>query len=122
MRIARVIHESSPFPVSALERDGALYEIGELAHRLGSHGAPDLLVGATDFFARVIALRCAGLATLDERLCAGDRPTEARLRPGSFVWLPPCDIDRALYVHVEPAPLSDSAGEPSYRIANARGL
>ena len=77
MRIARVLHESSPFPVSALERDGALYEIGELAERLGSRAAPDLLLGATDFFARVIALRCAGLATLDERLCSGDRPTEA---------------------------------------------
>jgi hypothetical protein len=122
MRIARVIQESSPFPVSALERDGALYEIGELAQCLGSRGAPDLLMGATDFFARVIALRCAGLATLDERLCAGDRPTEARIQPGSFVWLPPCDIDRALYVHVEPPPLPNKAGEPSYRIGNARGL
>src|SRR5215212_2556822 len=122
MRIARLIHDSSPLPVSALERDGALYEIGELAKRLGSQGAPDLLVGATDFFARVIALRCTGLATLDERLCAGDRPTEARIQPGSFVWLPPCDIDRAFYVHVDPAPLGEMTGEPTYWIGNARGL
>lgn len=122
MRLARVLHESSPCPVIALERDGALYEVGELAARLGHQSLADLLSGATDFFARVIALRCAGLGTLDERLWAGDRPTEARLLPGSFVWLPPCDIDRALYVHVEPVPAAQEAGEPSYRIGNARGL
>src|SRR4051812_9224640 len=121
MRIARLIHESSPFPVIALERDGALYDVGELDQRFGTRCAPDHLVGATDFFARAIALRCAGLAELDERLCVGNRPTEARLLPGTFVWLPPCDTDRALYVHVTPAAASGDV-EPGYRLGNARGL
>lgn len=119
MRIARVIHESSPFPVIALERDGALYDVGELDRRFETEHCPDRLVGATDFFTRVISLRCNGLAALDQRVRSGDRPTEARLLPGAFLWLPPCDGDRSFYIHVEPA-RGDT--EPSYRLGNARGL
>src|SRR5262245_30530582 len=35
------------------------------------------------------------------RLRAGDRPSEARLLPGEFLPLPPCDTDRAAYVQLE---------------------
>ncbi len=122
MRIARVLHERSPLPVIALERDGALYDVEALDEHLQARRSPDPLVAATDFFTRVIALRCAGLAALDERLCAGKRPTEARLLPGSFLWLPPCDTDRSLYVHVELASSSEENAEPSYWIGNARGM
>jgi 2-keto-4-pentenoate hydratase/2-oxohepta-3-ene-1,7-dioic acid hydratase in catechol pathway len=120
-RVARVIHDGSPLPVVALERDGALYDVGQLDARFGTRYAPDQIVGATDFFTRAIALRCAGLAMLDERLRAGDRPTEARILPGTFVWLPPCDAARALHVHVDPVPTQDAA-TPSYRLGNGRGL
>jgi hypothetical protein len=123
MRIARVIHERSPLPKIALERDGALYDVGALEQRRETRRTLHLPpVGATDFFVRVVSLRCAGLAALDEQLCAGDRPTEARLLPETLLWLPPCDTDRALYVHVEPAPSTEESAEPAYRIGNARGL
>lgn len=116
-----MLHESSPFPVIALGRDGALYDVGELDQRFRTSCAPDELVGATDFFTRAISLRCTGLEALDERLVGGDRPTEARLLPGTFVWLPPCDPDRSLYVHVTPSGTSGDA-EPRYRLGNARGM
>src|SRR4051794_9249252 len=100
MRIARIIHESSPFPVIALERDGALYDVAELDLRFATARTRELLGGASDFFSRVVALGGAGLDELDQRLAAGYRPTEARLAPGSFLWLSPCDPDRALLAHV----------------------
>ncbi|APR85397.1 Fumarylacetoacetate hydrolase family protein [Minicystis rosea] len=120
MRIARVLREdpeeASAHPLLALERDGALYDVGELDRVFGTPYDPDLFPGATDFHTRVIALGGAGLAVLDERLRAGERPTEARLLPGTFVWLPPCDTERALHVQLASDP------RPTYRIGNARGL
>jgi hypothetical protein len=118
MRIARIIHESCPFPIVALERDGALYDVAELDLRFATRGTRELLGGASDFFSRVIALGGAGLDDLDQRLAAGHRPTEARLAPGSFLWLPPCDPDRALLVHVT----RDPAGELAARVGNARAI
>jgi hypothetical protein len=118
MRIARIIHESCPFPVVALERDGALYDVAELDLRFATARTRHLLGGASDFFSRVIALGGVGLDELDQRLAAGYRPTEARLAPGSFLWLPPCDPDRALLVHVA----RDAAGELTARLGNARAI
>ena len=125
MRLARVLHESSPFPRVALERDGALYDVGELGRCLGV-GRAAIHLGelglSADFFERVIALRCAGIAALDERICGGDRPTTARVVPGSFLWLAPCDTERSLFVHVDLPSASSVTASPRYRIGNARGL
>lgn len=118
MRIARIIHESCPFPVVALERDGALYDVAELDLRFATPRTRELLGGASAFFSRVIALGGIGLDELDQRLAAGYRPTEARLAPGSFLWLPPCDPDRAMLVHVT----RDLAGDLSARVGNARAI
>jgi hypothetical protein len=118
MKIARILHESCPFPVVALERDGALYDVAELDARFATPRARRLLGGASDFFSRVIALGGVGLDELDQRLAAGYRPTEARLAPGSFLWLPPCDTDRAMLVHVT----RDPAGELTARLGNARAI
>jgi hypothetical protein len=102
VRLARVLCESSdevsPVPVLALERDGALYAVGELERVFGTQFSPERLAGAGDFHTRAVALGGAGLDELDDRLRAGDRPSVARIVPGSFAWLPPCDTDRALYV------------------------
>lgn len=124
MRIARVLHESSPFPLVALERDGALYDVGELDRMFDTPYAPDRWPGATDFHARVVAADGAGLEYLDEELRAGRRPTEARLLPGTFLWLPPCDTERALYVQMTPDDaLRDArAPWPSYRLGHARAI
>ena len=118
MRIARIIHESSPFPVIALERDGALYDVAELDLRFATPRTRELLGTASDFFSRIIALGGAGLDELDQRLAAGYRPTEARLAPGSFLWLPPCEPDRAMLVHVT----RDHRGELAVRLGNARAI
>jgi hypothetical protein len=120
VRLGRVLHGSSPVPLLALERDGALYDAGELERVFGTPFSPDRLPGAADFHTRTIALGGAGLAELDERLRAGDRPTTARLLPGSFTWLPPCDTDRALLVQL--APYDASTDEPLHRLGDARGL
>jgi Fumarylacetoacetate (FAA) hydrolase family len=123
MRIARVLRlvdgEPSPFPVLALERDGAVYDVGELDRAFGTHFVPERLPGAEDFHTRAIALECAGLDALDDRLRAGDRPSSARLLPGTFAWLPPCDTERALYVQVRGD--GDDGGRP-HRVGNARAL
>jgi hypothetical protein len=123
MRIARVLHGSSPVPVLALERDGALYDAGELDRVFGLPSSRRGLRDPrdrSDFHTRAVALACAGLAALDERLRAGDRPGTARLLPGTFVWLPPCDTDRALYVQM--APYDEPLDEPLHRICDARSL
>jgi hypothetical protein len=123
VRIARVLRiveeEPSPFPVLALERDGALYDCGALDRAFDTPFTPERLPGAEDFHTRVVALRCAGLDELDDRLRAGDRPSSARLLPGEFAWLPPCDTERALYVQAQPY---GEAGAPPYRVGNARAL
>lgn len=132
MRIARVLQGSYLAPTVALERDGALYDVETLDRmwdtqfspdRSGSgHGFADVC-GAGDFHTRVVALACAGLDQLDERLRAGSRPTEARLLPGTFLWLPPCDAGRCAYLQMAPStPGSGDDEEPSYWIGNARGL
>jgi hypothetical protein len=122
MRVARVLHTSCPAPIIALERDGCLYDVAELERLFGTPFAPDRLAGASDFHTRVISLACAGLHELDERLRSGDRPTEARLWPSDFLWLPPCDTERSLYVQLERASAHGSTVEPRYHVGNARGL
>lgn len=117
MRIARVLHSSSPIPIVALERDGALYSVAALESAFKSDRTWTHLADAADFHSRVIALACAGLAELDDRLLSGDRPTSARLAPGSFLWLAPCAAPRAAFIHT-----STLGGEPSYEIGNGRGL
>jgi 2-keto-4-pentenoate hydratase/2-oxohepta-3-ene-1,7-dioic acid hydratase in catechol pathway len=126
MRLARVLHTSALQPIIALERDGSLYDVAELERLFGTKHAPVDIAERSDFHARAIALSCTGLAELDDRLLAGDRPTEARLYPGSFVWLAPCETDRAMYVQLsDHGPSSEPGGAPSdprYWIGNARGL
>ncbi len=120
MRIARVLHGSSPVPILALERDGALYDAAELDRIFGTSFSPDRIPGASDFHTRAVALGGAGLDELDDRLLAGDRPAAARLLPGTFVWLPPCDTERAL--HVQMAPYDEHLDEPLHRLGDARLL
>jgi len=124
VRIARVLRqgadETSPFPVLALERDGALYDVGELDRLFDTPHAPDRLGGAADFHTRVLALGGAGLVELDARLRGGERPTEARILPGTFLWLPPCDPDRACRVQM--ASYDAGGPRPSFRLCDARGL
>lgn len=117
MRIARVLHVSSPLPIVALERDGALYNVAELDRAFDTRYSPERLADADDFHTRVIALSCAGLAELDDKLLAGARPTDARLPPDSFLWLAPCATERAAYIQLGPP-----TAEPNYRIGSARGL
>jgi 2-keto-4-pentenoate hydratase/2-oxohepta-3-ene-1,7-dioic acid hydratase in catechol pathway len=122
MRIARVLRAEDLRPIVALERDGALYDVAELERIFGARHAPGHIAEPWDFHSRVVALAGAGLAELDDRLLAGDRPTEARLYPGSFVWLPPCDTDRAMLVHVGGSIPAGAARKPAYWIGNARGF
>jgi 2-keto-4-pentenoate hydratase/2-oxohepta-3-ene-1,7-dioic acid hydratase in catechol pathway len=123
MRLARVLLPTSLAPSIALERDGSLYEVSELERRFGEPFSADVQPSAEDFFARVFALGGAGLDALDDRLCAGERPTEARLFPGDFLWLPPCSPERALWVQMESAPSTEpSLVPPRYHIGNARAL
>jgi len=124
MRIAAVLHDASSdhdgaplLPTPALERDGALYRIAELAERLESRGARFAEGG--DFHAAVVALGGASLRELDERVRSGERPAAARVLPGTFSWLPPCDPDRAALVICDAAM---DAAEPSFRLASARSL
>jgi len=120
MRIARVLRAEDLRPIVALERDGALYDVAGLEQIFGAAHAPGHIAEPWDFHSRVVALAGAGLAELDDRLLAGDRPTEARLYPGSFVWLPPCDTDRAMFVQIAGA-IPDER-RPAYWIGNARGF
>lgn len=124
MRIARVLRAEDLRPIVALERDGALYDVAELERLFGAKHAPGHIAEPWDFHTRVVALAGAGLAELDDRLLAGDRPTEARLYPGSFVWLPPCETDRAMYVQLCEAVSDGDHGSrtPAYWIGNARGF
>jgi len=119
MRFARVLLPSSPEPRLALERDGCLYDVVELESRFAAPLLHEPPAALDDFHARVFALGCAGLGVLDDRLCAGDRPTEARLFPDELLWLPPCWPERALFVQLSSAP-RDRA--PRYQLGNARRL
>jgi hypothetical protein len=120
VRIARLAVGSSAQPVVALERDGALYDVAELERIFDTRFSPERMPGASDFHTRVIALGCAGLDALDDRLRSGDRPTAARALPGTFVWLAPCDTDRASFIQL--APLEEPSNEPLHRRGDARGL
>jgi 2-keto-4-pentenoate hydratase/2-oxohepta-3-ene-1,7-dioic acid hydratase in catechol pathway len=120
MRIAHVLQLATSTPILALERDGAVYDVAELDRRFGTR-LPDV-GGASDFHTRVIALGCAGLAALDERLRSGDRPAAARLHAGSFLWLPPCAVHRAAYIQLGPYATGPDQDRPVYRIGNSRGL
>jgi 2-keto-4-pentenoate hydratase/2-oxohepta-3-ene-1,7-dioic acid hydratase in catechol pathway len=124
MRIARVLLASGATPIVALERDGCLYDVAELERLYDTPYSPERFAKACDFHTRVIALSCAGLDTLDERLCAGDRPTEARILPDTFLWLAPCATDRAAYVQMGPYrdPARPRAEEPHYWLGCARNL
>jgi hypothetical protein len=106
--------------VVALERDGALYDVAELEHIFDTRFSPERMPGAGDFHTRVIALGCAGLDAVDDRLRSGDRPTAARVLPGNFVWLAPCDTDRASFIEI--APHDEPSDEPLHRRGDARGL
>jgi hypothetical protein len=121
VRIARLLHEdteeASPFVLLALERDGALYDVAELERAFDTPYSPERFALAGDFHTRVIALACAGLFELDERLKTGERPSAARVLPGTFSWLPPCDTERALLVELRPV---DAGG--GFRLGNARNL
>lgn len=123
MRIARVLANSAIHPTIALERDGALYDIAQLEEIFGTRKVSASLTDASDFYTRVFALSCAGLAELDDRLLAGDRPTEARLYPNTFLWLPPCASERAMYLQFTHAKGGTSpAPEPSFWIGSARNI
>ncbi|MFO0591311.1 MAG: fumarylacetoacetate hydrolase family protein [Polyangiaceae bacterium] len=124
MRIAAVLHDASSdhdsaplLPTPALERDGALYRIADLAAALGPRGAR--LAAGGDFHSAVIAAGGASLRELDERLRSGERPAEARVLPSTFTWLPPCDPDRAALVLCD-APMD--AKRPAVRLGSARSL
>lgn len=127
MRIACVLHEASSemdgrplSPTVALERNGALYGVSALARAFGPRYGE--LADAADFHPTVVALAAEPLRELDERLKAGERPSSARILPGTFTWLPPCDTERAAFVACAPcaAPSAVPPAEPSYRIGSAR--
>lgn len=129
MRIASVLHDAAPEPdgapllsAVALERDGALYRASTLARAFGPRYAK--LPGEPDFHATVIALGGDPLFELDERLKSGDRPSAARLLPGSFTWLPPCDTQRASLFVCAPYLAQDERPplEPSFSAGSARAL
>jgi hypothetical protein len=128
MRIATVLHDASPepdgaplFPTVALERDGALYRVTALAQAFGPRYAA--LADDADFGHAVLALRAEPLHEMDRRLRAGERPSAARLLPGTFTWLPPCDADRAaLIVCAHPEGGANARRVPAFSVGSARAL
>ena len=126
MRIASVLHDASPepdgaplFPAVALERDGALYRVSELARAFGRRYAA---LADLDFRPATLALHGGLLHELDERLKSGDRPSAARLLPGTFTWMPPCDTERAAFFACLPADPNAAASTPGFRAGTARTL
>jgi 2-keto-4-pentenoate hydratase/2-oxohepta-3-ene-1,7-dioic acid hydratase in catechol pathway len=118
MRIAHVLELATSSPIVALERDGALYDVAELERHFGTKLAD--IRGVSDFHTRVVALRCAGLHALDDRLLSGDRPASTQLHPATIVWLPPCAAYRAAYIQL--GPYAHGAERPWYRFGNSRAL
>lgn len=121
MRIAAVLHDASSdhdgaplLPTLALERDGAVYGAAALARALSV--SMDF-----DFHEAVVALGGASLRELDERVRSGERPSSARLLPGTFTWLPPCDTERAAYVICAEAAAA-RRDEPAFRLGSARAF
>lgn len=127
MRIALVLHDASPepdgapiFPAVALERDGALYRVSELARVFGARYAS--LAEADDFRHAVLSVGAEPLRELDERLLSGERPSSARLLPGTFTWLPPCDPQRASFFLSDVRPGAAREAPPVFRVGAARSL
>lgn len=116
MHIARVQVDELATPVIALGVDGAWYDVAALESLWGVAPASP----STDFHARVIAARCAGLFELDARLRGGPRPSEARLRAEDMLPLPPCDTDRCALLSL--APYAEIAGTPQFVRGDARTL
>lgn len=139
MRIASVLHDASidkdgaPLLATvAIERDGALYGVAALAEALGSTCASHdagargrryaMVSDDSDFQHAVISLRGESFRELDERVRAGERPSSARLLPGTFTWLPPCATERAsLFLPSGEDARGPSRG-PSFRLGFARAL
>jgi hypothetical protein len=103
-------------PVVALEVDGAIYAVAALERLWGI----DPGIRATDFHARVVSTRAAGLEGLNDRLRAGTRPTETRFVEGSYLPLPPCDSDRAAYWQMGPYDVGSET--PVFQQRDARAL
>jgi 2-keto-4-pentenoate hydratase/2-oxohepta-3-ene-1,7-dioic acid hydratase in catechol pathway len=122
MRIARVLPANTSIPTLAIERDGALYDVAELDRHHDTRYSPDRLPAAAEFHTRLFGLSAAGLPELDEALRAGRRPRDARILPGSFVWLAPCPTERASWVHVPSGDVARMADEPVYAFGNPRAL
>jgi hypothetical protein len=116
LRIAVVRVAEIATPVVALVVDGAYYDLAALESFWSVRPA----VEDCGFHARVLAARCAGLHELDARLRSGHRPTEARLLPGEYLPLAPCDPDRAAYLQMAPYDLADDL--PAYERRDSRLL
>jgi hypothetical protein len=122
MRLARVLLDDTAAPCVAIERDGCLYDVAELEARWSSRPPSER---AGDWFTRVIAMRCAGLASLDDRLARGERPTEARVERATTTLLAPCDETRQTYLEIEredPGAAGRDHGAPRLHVGLARAL
>ncbi len=118
MRIARVQIEDIATPLVALSVDGAYYDVAAL-EEIWQPARPQVLAfGGGDFHQRVIAARCAGLDDLEARLLGGRRPSEARLMPGQYLPLPPCDAERCYFVALREA----ARGDLGFALRDARAL
>jgi hypothetical protein len=115
LQIARVQIDELATPVVALHVDGAYYDVALLEAIWHARA----VLETTDFHARVIAARGAGLDLLYQRLAGGDRPTEARLREEDFVPLPPCDGDHAAWLALD---VHGEGAEPAWSRRDARQL
>jgi 2-keto-4-pentenoate hydratase/2-oxohepta-3-ene-1,7-dioic acid hydratase in catechol pathway len=117
VRIARFLERSTSRPRVGLERDGIIYDVEALEAALGA--AVEIPGDPWDFHTRVAALGCAGLRELDGALLQGKRPATAVLPTDGVAALPPCDTDRALYVHVD---VGSRGAEPAVRLGAARSI
>lgn len=116
MQIARARVDERAAPITALVCDGAFYDVAALEERWGW----DARGHTSDFHTRIFGMRGAGLAEADQRLRAGDRPTEARVRPDQMLPLPPVDDQRA--AHFQLAPSAQASTEPRFELRSARAL
>ena len=116
MRVAQVRVDERASTVLALACDGELYDVDRLEAAWGiSHP-----LSGRDFRTRVVSAGGEGLDELDARLRRGPRPSSARLPAGSYLPLPPCDLDRAAYLQL--APYGEEGRTPSFEHRDARGL
>jgi hypothetical protein len=115
VKVARLLIDDVASPVLALVVDGAYYDVAKL-EELWRWARGEAFV---DFHTRVVAARCSGLDRIEARLAAGDRPSAARILPGEFLPLPPCDVDRAAYWQGD---LYRPGEHPAFRPQNSRDL